>query len=229
MTGRPFRFERDFDARPAAATAAQEGVPSPEALRREALERARAELAGGIEAARREAFEEGRRQGRAEAEDAIGAESLRLVRLLAGAAEAAQAGVERHTALLGEEAGRFVAGLMTLLLPGLERELAGLRLERFVEEALGAAPGAARVVVRVPPAELVAAEAALDRLQILPGGPAAVELREEPGLEAGAAEVVWEHGGMALDPRPVAEAILAACARLGERQRTGIIPREQEQ
>jgi hypothetical protein len=100
------------------------------------------------------------------------------------------------------------------LLPGLEADLAGLRLERFLEEALRSAPKATAILVRVSPDAAEHARAALDRLVLVADGLPSIEIRPDPELSTGAAQVSWEQGGIALSPARVAKAVLDACHTL---------------
>jgi flagellar assembly protein FliH len=223
----PFQFERDFDLaapepepvrKDPAKTAAESLAEQQEAARKQALARARAEFEQKLESARRHAFEEGfakgAAEGRAAAEQELAGDTRRLAQLLSDALPALRSSIAQHAAQVAADAGAFVAQVVAKLLPGLEADLAGLRLERFLEEALRSAPKATAILVRVSPDAAEPARAALDRLVLIADGLSSVEIRPDPELSTGAAQVSWEQGGIALSPARVAKAVLDACHTL---------------
>jgi flagellar assembly protein FliH len=224
---RPFQFERDFDAaapapepvrKPPAKSAAETLAEQQEAVRNQAMARARAEFEQKLENARQKALEEGYAkglaEGRAAAEQELAGDTHRLAQQLSDALPALRSAMHQQATQLAAEAGAFVAQVVAKLLPGLEADLAGLRLERFLAEALRAAPKAASILVRVSPASAERARAALDRLGLVAEAPSAIEIRPDPELSTGAAQVTWAQGGIALSPARVANAVLDACRTL---------------
>jgi flagellar assembly protein FliH len=224
---RPFQFERDFDTaapkpepvrKPPAKSAAEALAEQQEAARKQALARARAELEQKLDDARQKALEEGYAkglaEGRAAAEEDLAGDTRRLAQQLSDALPGLRSAMRQQATQVAAEAGTFVAQVVAKLLPGLEADLAGLRLERFLEDALRSAPKAAAILVRVSPASAERARAALERLSLVAEGPPAIEIRPDPELGTGAAQVSWGQGGIALSPARVAKAVLDACRTL---------------
>jgi flagellar assembly protein FliH len=218
---RPFRFERDFDAEPRGT--ADGGLPPDpiELVRRRALDSARSEFEARLEAARKAAFAqglaEGEARGRAEAEATLEARCQAFLENVAQALPRLWAEREADARKFATAAGAFLVEVIEKLLPGLEAELGQTRLERFLIEALKASPRGARLLIEVEPGELASTQAALQHLGNLAAAPPIVV--ETAALGAGEVRVSWEHGGMALTPAKVAEAILEACTSA-----TGLTP-----
>jgi flagellar assembly protein FliH len=218
---RPFRFERDFDAEPRGA--ADGGLPpNPiERARRQASDSARHEFEARLQAVREAAFAqglaEGEARGRAEAEASIEARSQALLENVARALPRLSDEREADAARFAAAAGAFLVEVVEKLLPGLEANLGEARLERFLIEALKASPRGARLLIEVQPGELASTQAALQHLGDLAAAPPIVVEAAEFG--EGEVRVSWEHGGMALVPAKVAEAILEAC-----KAATGLTP-----
>jgi flagellar biosynthesis/type III secretory pathway protein FliH len=223
MSTRPFLFDRDLEDEEEVPSGKAGRLPPPtlEEAVEAALRKARTGFEKTLKQAGDTAYERGLADGRAKGieegrnlERQEGETEIRTT--LAAMAERLQALQDdlatcRQT--LETEAGAFVAHLVAKLLPGLEAKLSGVRLERFIRDALATARNSPVVVVRMPPAGDETTEETLRRLIAEIGHAGTVEIKTDATLEPGALSVSWGAGGVSLDPARAAREIVAICAR----------------
>ena len=167
----------------------------------------------GFQLGREEGLEAGRREGlaaaTAEHEPAIARlrrdlDAARRDTALAQAAERLLAQRESDLARLEAECRRTVAAAFRTLFPVLLAYDAGAEIAALTTDALALAP-VAHLMLRAHPDTLAAPSLAA----LPPGLAARLDIRPDPGLAPGAAELAWDGGGLVFDPAALLAQALA--------------------
>jgi hypothetical protein len=167
----------------------------------------------GFELGREEGLEAGRRESHAAVAAAHGAALARLQQdldaarrnaALAQAAERLLAQRETDLARLEAECRRTIATAFRTLFPLLLAQDAGAAIAAIATEALALMP-AARLILRAHPDTLTATALAALAAPLA----ARLDIRPDPELGPGAAELAWDDGGLVFDPAALLAQALA--------------------